>query len=135
MDKRLTLSRLVLAILSSSLEEVAIYVIWRWLLPEFGIELRPAVLIGVMIAWAAFSVWLFIFTTRALKKQVPVGLPSMVGAVGKVASRLAPEGLVRIKGELWRAVSDEGDIEVGEAISVIREDRLKLFVRRAGTTR
>jgi membrane-bound ClpP family serine protease len=130
MDRKLTVSRLLLAVLSTSLEEVAIYVIWRWLLPEFGIELPYQVLIGVMAAWAGFGVWLFIFTTRTLKKQTVVGLPSMVGTVGKVASRLAPEGQVRIKGELWGAVSDEGDIEAGERVIVIREDGLKLFVHK-----
>jgi membrane-bound ClpP family serine protease len=132
MDRKLTVSRLVLAVLSTSLE-VAIYVIWRWLLPEFGIELPYQVLIGVMVAWAGFGVWLFIFTTRTLKKQTVLGLPSMVGTVGKVASRLAPDGLVSIRGELWGAVSNEGYIEAGERVTVIREDGLKLFVRKIDT--
>jgi membrane-bound ClpP family serine protease len=130
MDRKLTVSRLILAVISTSLEEVALWVIWRWLLPDFGIELPYQVLIVVMVAWAAFGTWLFVFTTRALKKQATVGLPSMVGAVGRVASRLAPEGLVRIKGELWGAVSDEGNIEAGEDVAVVREDGLKLFVRK-----
>jgi membrane-bound ClpP family serine protease len=133
MDSRLTVSRLVLAVLSTSLEEAAIWVIWRWLLPEFGIELPYQALIAVMVAWAGFGVWLFIFTTRTLKKQAVAGLPSMVGTVGKVASRLAPEGLVNIRGELWGAVSDEGEIEAGERVAVIREDGLKLFVRKIDT--
>jgi membrane-bound ClpP family serine protease len=130
MGRRFTVSRLILAIASTSLEEAAIWVIWRWLLPEFGIRLPLAVLIVVVVAWAAFSVWLFIFTTLTLKKQAMVGLPSMVGTVGKVASRLSPEGQVRIKGELWGATSAEGDIEVGDEVAVIKEDGLKLFVRR-----
>jgi len=87
-----------------------------------------------MVAWGAFSVWLFIFTTRALKKQAVVGLPSMVGASGRVASRLAPEGLVKIRGELWKASSDGGDIEAGEPIVVVGERGLKLLVRRAAPT-
>jgi membrane-bound ClpP family serine protease len=130
MDRKLTVSRLVLAVLSTSVEEVAIWVIWRWLLPEFGIELPYQVLIVVMVAWAAFGVWLFVFTTRTLKKQAVAGLPSMVGTVGRVSSRLAPDGLVNIRGELWGAVSDEGNIEAGEKVIVIKEDGLKLFVRK-----
>jgi membrane-bound serine protease (ClpP class) len=119
-----------MAVLSTSLEEAAIWVIWRWLLPEFGINLPVAVLISIMIAWGVFSAWLFIFTTHTLKKQAEVGLPSMVGAVGKAASRLSPEGLVRIRGELWGAVSNEGDIETGEKILVVGERGLKLLVKR-----
>lgn len=132
---KLTRARLVLAIISTPLEEVAIYVIWRWLLPEFGIELPVQVLIGVMVAWAAFSVWLFIFTTRTLRKQVTVGLPSMVGTRGRIASRLSPEGMVRIKGELWGATSAEGDIDAGEDVVVVGEDGLKLSVRRVAKSR
>jgi membrane-bound serine protease (ClpP class) len=114
------------------LEETAIWVLWRWLLPEFGVDLPVAALIGVMIAWMAFSIWIFIFTTRALKKQAEVGLPSMVGAVGRVASRLAPEGQVNIRGELWHATSDVGDVEVGEEVVVVSERGLKLSVRKTG---
>jgi membrane-bound ClpP family serine protease len=137
MHSRLTTARLVLAIVSTSLEEVAIWVIWRWLLPEFGIKLPVAALIGMMVAWAALGTWLFIFTTRALQKQASVGLPSMVGARGRVVSRLAPEGLVRIRGELWAAASNAGDIEVGADIMVVSEQGLKLSVRKIdvnGTT-
>ena len=130
MNKRLNLARMALAIISMVFEQLAIWVIWRWLLPEFGIKLHYFILIGVMAAWAVFGTWLYIFTTRALKKQVPVGLPSMVGAAGKAAGRLAPEGMVKIKGELWGAKSAEGEIGAGEGIVVIGEDGLKLLVRK-----
>jgi membrane-bound ClpP family serine protease len=135
MDKTMTTARLILAIISTALEEVAIYVIWRWLLPEFGINLSFSVLIGVMIAWAAFAVALFIFTTRTLKKQIVVGLPTMIGSKGKVASSLVPEGLVRIKGELWGATSAEGNVDTGEEVEVVGEDGLKLVVRKVGRNR
>jgi len=134
MNKRLTLTRLVLAIISMALEQVAIWVIWRWLLPEFGIKLHFSVLVVVMVAWAVFGTWLFIFTTRVLKKQALVGLPSMVGATGKAAGRLAPKGMVNIRGELWGATSAGGDIDDGEKIVVISEDGLKLLVRKVGDT-
>jgi len=120
----------VLAIISTPCEEVAIYAIWRWLLPQFGINLPVPVVIGVMVAWLAFSIWLFAFTTWTLGKQVPVGLPSMVGTKGKVAERISPEGMVRIKSELWGATSTEGSIDVGEEVIVVGEDGLKLSVRR-----
>ena len=129
----MTTARLILAIVSTVLEEVAIVVIWRWLLPEFGIELPLAVLIAVMVAWAVFGTALFVFTTRTLKKQAVVGLPTMIGSKGKVASSLAPEGLVRIKGELWGATSAEGNVDAGEQVEVVGEDGLKLVVRRVGT--
>jgi len=131
----MTTARLILAIISTALEEVAIVAIWHWLLPELGIELPFSVLIAVMVAWALFAVVLFMFTTRTLKKQTVVGLPTMIGSRGKVASSLAPEGLVRIRGELWGATSAEGEVKKGEDVEVVGEDGLKLVVRRTGKRR
>ena len=127
----MTTARLILAIVSTSLEEVAIVVIWRWLLPEFRINLPFSVLIGVMVAWAVFAAALFVFTTRTLKRQAVVGLPTMIGSKGKVASSLAPEGMVRIRGELWGATSAEGNVDKDEEVEVVGEDGLKLVVRKA----
>lgn len=130
MDRKMTTARLVLAIISTTLEEGAIYVIWRWLLPEFDINLPFPVLVGIMVAWTCFSVSLFIFTTRTLRKQVPVGLPSMIGTRGKVVSSLSPEGLVRIKSELWVATSARDDINKDDEVEVVEEDGLKLVVQK-----
>jgi membrane-bound ClpP family serine protease len=130
MNKRLTLTRLALAIVSMALEQVGIWLIWRWVLPEFGVKLPVSALIGVMAAWAIFGTWLFMFTTRALNKQAPAWSTSMIGTVGKATTKLAPGGMVRIRGELWSARSTEGDIDTGEYIVVTGEERLKLLVRR-----
>jgi membrane-bound ClpP family serine protease len=130
MNKNLTRTRLILAVISTSIEEVGLWAIWRWLLPEFGILLPVWVLITIMVVWAVFGTWLFIFTTWALKKQTTVGLPSMVGSLGKAAGNLSPEGMVKIRGELWGAVSEEGDIADGERITVTGENGLKLLVRK-----
>jgi membrane-bound ClpP family serine protease len=135
MDSKMTVARLILAVVSTSLEEGAIYAIWRWLLPEFDIELSLPVLIGVMVAWAAFCVTLFLFTTRTLKRQKMVGLPTMIGSRGKVASLLAPEGLVRIRGELWGATSAKGNLNTGEEVEVVGENGLKLVVRKVSRKR
>jgi membrane-bound ClpP family serine protease len=132
-NRRLTRNRLILAVASTSAEEFVIYAVWRWLLPEWDITLPIAALIAAMVVWGIFSISLFILTTKALKKQVPAGLPSMVGTIGKAASRLAPEGLVRIKSELWVATTETGDIKKGENIEVVGEDGLRLVVRKNDT--
>jgi membrane-bound ClpP family serine protease len=131
MSKRTTAARLVLAVISTTLEEVAIWAIWRWVLPDFGIEWPFKYLIAVMVAWAGFSVWLFTLTTRTLKRQGQAGLPSMVGMYGRVTSPLNPEGMIKITGELWGAVSDGESIAVGEEVLVVGENGLKLVVRKA----
>ena len=128
----MTTARLILAIVSTFLEEVALVVIWRWGLPHFGIHLSLSVLIGVMVAWAIYAVITFQIVSRTLKRKVIAGLPSMVGSKGKVVSPLAPEGMVAIKSELWSATSAEGDIDKGEEVMVEGQDGLKLVVRKSG---
>ena len=43
---------------------------------------------------------------------------------------LAPEGLVRIKGELWKAKSASGSMDIGEKVIVVGQDGLELTVRK-----
>ena len=125
-------ARLILAIISTAAEEVAIYVIWRWGLPEVDMHLPLAVVIVLMVGWGVFAVTNFIIVTRVLRKQTVVGLPTMVGSKGKVAKAIDPEGLVRIRGELWTAESVEGALGNGEQVDVVGEDGLRLIVRRRG---
>jgi len=129
-DKKMTAARLILAIVSTSAVEAALFVIWRWVLPEWGIEIPLVALIAVMAAYAVFAVVDFWFVTKVLKRQTVVGLPSMVGSKGKVASPLAPEGQVRIKSELWGAESPDRNIDIGEEVMVVGQDGLKLIVRK-----
>lgn len=129
----MTTARLIIAVVSTLVVEFAFYVIWRWVLPEFDIQVPLWVLIAVLTFWAVFAVADFIFVTHILRRQTIVGLPTMEGSKGKVRSPLHPEGQVMIKGELWGAKSIEGDINIGEVVTVVGQDGLQLVVRRAGT--
>ena len=129
----MTTARLILAVVSTLAVEFAFYAVWRWVLPEFDIQVPLWVLIAVMAFWAVFAVADFIFVTHILRRQTLVGLPTMEGSKGKARSPLSPEGQVMIKGELWGAKSIDGNIDVGEAVAVVGQDGLQLIVRRAGT--
>lgn len=126
------LMRLIMAIVTTALEEAALVALWYWILPYLGIYLPLPVLIVPMVVWAAYAVTSFILGTRSLKKAALAGLPAMVGCEGKVVEPLAPRGLVKIKSELWGAESLDGDISPGEAVNVVKQEGLKLFVRRCG---
>lgn len=126
----MTTARLILAIVSTLAVEAALFTIWRWVLPEWEIKVPLAVLIAVMAAWAVFAVVDFWLVTRVLRKQALVGLPTMIGARGKVISPLSPQGLVSIRGELWGAETADSHIGVGEPVLVVGQDGLKLVVRR-----
>jgi membrane-bound serine protease (ClpP class) len=127
----MTTARLIIAVVSTMVEEFAFYAIWRWVLPEVDIYLPVWVLVVVMAVWGVFAVVSFIFVTRVMRRQTIVGLPTMIGMAGKVRSPLSPDGQVMIKGELWTAKSIDGDIDIDEAVAVVGQDSLQLIVRRA----
>ena len=120
-----------MAILSTLLEEAALAVIVLLGLPKLGIQIPLAGLIALMAAWAAFSVITYRMGSRALRRKPVVGLVDMVGSKAMVVSPLAPEGVIRIKGELWRAKSVGHKIEAGEEVIVVGQDGLKLAVRKS----
>jgi len=126
--------RLVLAIISTVIEEAAIVAIVRWGLPQIDIHIPLWGLIILMGVWLTYSVTTYRMGSRALRQKQVVGLPDMIGTKGKVVSPLAPEGLVRIKGELWVATSATGEMEPGGEIIVVEQERLKLVVRASSTT-
>ena len=126
-------ARLIIAIVSTLLEEVALAVIVLVGLPELGVKIPLSVLIAVMVAWAAFSFSLYHIGSRALRRKPVVGLLVMVGSKGKVVSPLVPVGMVNIKGELWEAQSAGGRIDVGEEVTVVGQDGLRLTVRKSSS--
>ena len=124
--------RLVLGIVSTMLEEVAIVVIVRWGLPEIGVHMPLWGLIALMVAWGVCSVIIYRMGSRALRRKPVISLP-VIGSQGRVVSRLAPEGLVRIENELWVAESAGTEIDVGTEVIVVEQDGLKLVVRKSST--
>ncbi len=125
--------RLILAIFSTLLEEAALVVIVLWGLPQLGIHIPLAGLIALMVAWGAFSIFTYRMGSRALKRKPVLGLPAMVGSKGKAVSPLAPQGFIRIKGELWEAKLADGRADTGEEVTVVEQDGLKLVVRKSST--
>jgi len=123
--------RLIWAIVSTLLEEAALVAVVLWGLPQLDIHIPLAALIAVMVAWAAFAVFIYRKGTQALRKKPVVGLSDMVGSKGKVVNRLDPQGMVRIKGELWEAISVGGRVNTGKEVTVVGQDGLKLIVRRS----
>jgi membrane-bound ClpP family serine protease len=122
--------RLIIAIVTTLTEEAALAAIVLWGLPQVGIHLHVGVLIALMAALAAYAVTTYRMGSRALKRKPVVGLPGMVGTRGRAVGDLAPEGTVRIKGELWEAKAAGRRIDAGVWVTVVGQEGLKLIVRR-----
>ncbi len=128
------MTRLIFAIIGDLLEEAAIVAVVLWGLPQIGIQIPLWGLIILMAIWGAYSVFSYRLGSRALIRKQMVGLANMIGTKGEVVRPLAPEGMVRIKGELWVAKSVSGELKLGGKVIVVGQERLKLVVRESGAT-
>ena len=123
--------RLIIAIVTTLLDDILILVLLFLGLPYFGIQLPLGLVIGVALLWTAFAVFLYFKGGKILKQKPVSGLTDMVGIYGRVVRTIAPEGMVKIKGELWVARAEGGKIETGEEIIVVGQDNLVVTVRKA----
>jgi membrane-bound serine protease (ClpP class) len=71
---------------------------------------------------------------RALARPQTAGVSELLGLVGRVATPLAPEGRVFVRGEYWAARGDE-ELPAGEAVEVTGVEGMRLRVRRAAPER
>ncbi len=121
--------RLIFAIVSTILEETAIAVIVLFGLPSIGVKIPLPGVIAIMLAWLGWAVFTYWIGSRALRQKPFISLKDMAGSRGVVVSSLSPDGLVKIRGELWVARSAAGKIETGQEVVVVAQDGLKLVVR------
>jgi membrane-bound ClpP family serine protease len=86
---------------------------------------------GLVAISVAKDVILFPFVWSAYDWDRQGEANSMVGRQGIVKERLAPSGLIQIRGELWKAkvVGGSPPIEKGEAVRVEEMRGLTLLVR------
>lgn len=89
-------------------------------------------------AAAAVSLGFFGFVVQAVlrgrHRPSPMGAGAVVGATAIVLTPLAPEGQVRVGGEIWGAVLAGGEgsepVDPGAAVEVVSLEGLRLKVRR-----
>lgn len=86
---------------------------------------------GVAIALLAIFAVFIVLARRAMKKPITVGKEAMVGQVGVATTEIAPDGMVGLKGELWRATSEKR-IRKGDEVVVKDVKGLVLIVKKRG---
>ena len=123
-------TRLIVAIVTSLIDEIIIIAIIVWVLPRFDIHIPLWGIVLIAIAFVTYAVGSFIVASRILRKKPLPGQCDMVGIEGKVVTRLNPEGFVRVQGELWKSRAEKGPLEPGTEISVIAQEGFRLIVRR-----
>jgi membrane-bound serine protease (ClpP class) len=121
--------RLIIAIVSTIAEELGFLVLGFWLLPLVHVQIHWLVVLLFMAVWLLWSIFTYRKGTRALLHKPVPGMAGMVGSTGIVIRPLQPDGLVKIKGELWHCRTESGNITSGVTVRVIKQDGLNLVVR------
>jgi membrane-bound serine protease (ClpP class) len=92
-----------------------------------GVSLGVA--LSVTLPFAALTVFLMRLVLRSRSWKNQTGPEEMIGAQGTVVTPLpgGAEGMIRVRGELWRAISNQ-PVPEGKPVRVVKMDGLKLYV-------
>lgn len=102
------------------------FLLW-WGVTRDWLGFMPAA--GIMAAWLIKDAILYPICRRAFEDSHPVESAKLIGREAETVNNLAPEGLVRINGELWTARARDGaTLPAGTRIRITGAEGLVLFV-------
>jgi membrane-bound serine protease (ClpP class) len=110
----------------------ALVLVWLWPATDL------AAWVGALVwcVWVAKDAALYPLVRSAYDTSSPTGAERMVGETGITGTTLGPIGQVRVRGELWRACSTDGnEIPARAVVRIERAEGLTLFVSPADPRR
>ena len=112
------------------LDEVAALVLVLLVLWFFKIRISFEIVIVIALLLGTFVFITHKVIIPSFHKRKVTGSEGMMGLVGEVIEPLAPVGVVRVEGELWKAKSVDDDIAAGEDVEILGLKKLTLEVKR-----
>ncbi len=102
---------------------------------NFGPLLKVSLSVVLLVVGltAAFFIFVFSLALGAQRRHVTTGAEGLIGEVGTAATRIDPEGTVKVHGEIWKAVGDSF-IKKGDKVRVVAVEGLALKVTRSDET-
>ncbi len=97
--------------------------------PAPFLQISLSAILGVTAATTAFFVFAIGAVFRAHRRQPATGREGLLGQAGVARTRLTPDGLIFIRGEIWNATCEEG-VEPGERVQVTEVTGLKVKVKK-----
>ena len=97
------------------------------LMPKGFYENFLYVVVGMSLGFASFMTFAIIRVAQARRMKVKVG--KLEGEIGEVIEFKDGEGVVKVRGEIWKCVSDE-ELKVGDKVTVVGREGLTLRVKR-----
>ncbi len=120
---------MVLVLLLDDAAALGLVLLVLWVL-EIKIPLPVIIFVAILLGTFVFIIHKMIIPSFH-KKQV-TGSEGMIGLEGEVTRTLTPVGVIRVKGEYWKAKSVGEDIAAGEDVEILGLNGLRLEVKRKG---
>jgi len=86
---------------------------------------------AVTLVTGSFFAFAIAKVVQAQKRPAVTGWEGLIGQTAQARTELNPEGTVFLKGELWRAVVENGFVAAGETVRVVAMEGFRLRVVRA----
>ena len=120
-----------LKVLVLLLDEVAIIAIVILALHFLDVQIPLPIIIVIALVAAALVFVVHMAVIPSFHKKQVTGREGMIGQQGTVVEPLTPVGAIMVNGECWKAKSvDDGNIEAGEEVEIVRIEGLTLRVMR-----
>lgn len=122
---RISLRYLLLQIPGWTIVAIILVGLWHWAI------LPPWVAALIFLAWMVKDILLYPVFRSAYDVEEKSGLQALVGERGVAQGDLKPDGFVRVRGELWRAVANPNNKPIGSGtrVEITGAEGMKLRVR------
>jgi membrane-bound serine protease (ClpP class) len=90
----------------------------------------PYTVAGMAVGLGGFFFFAVYKVFQARRMRPATGREGAIGQLAETRTDLAPEGMVFMNGELWKAVSEDGTISSGQPVRVVSTEGLLVKVKR-----
>ena len=122
---RVSLRYVLLQIPGWTIVAIILVGLWQWeILPSWAAAL-------VFVSWVVKDILLYPVFRTAYDADEKSGLQALVGARGVAEGDLKPDGFVRVRGELWKAIANTNNKRIcsGARVEIVGAEGMKLRVR------
>ena len=120
----------IYSIISTVVEEVVIAMFIFLVLPLFDVHIPLWGIVIILAGFTVFSYVMYLVGHPTISYRHVSDPETIIGNDGIVESDVDPEGYVKVRGELWKAVTDDEKLIKGDEVVITGIKGLKLNVRR-----
>jgi membrane protein implicated in regulation of membrane protease activity len=120
----------IYSVISSVIETAVLAAALVWVLPLFGITLSWWWILLILVVFVVYCYIMYIIGHPTVLYEPVTAPESIIGNEGVVEADLAPEGYVRVRGELWKASCADGPLSKGDEVIITGLNGMKLTVER-----